>query len=272
MDPIAFSVGSVGVHWYGLMYLVAFGCAWGLARYRAFRSAGVWKGSDVDDLLTVGMIGVVAGGRLGYMLFYDPDAVLRDPLELIRLWNGGMSFHGGLLGVFVSLWWWGRRQGRRFLDIMDFVAPIVPQGLFFGRIGNFINNELWGAPTTLPWGMSLTAGGAARHPSQLYEAFFEGLVLFVILWWYSSAPRARGRVAGLFAFGYGLARFGVEFVRLPDAHIGYLAFGWLTMGQLLTVPLLAVGAWLLWRPISFGAAVPRSATPSGTGKRRNDGR
>lgn len=250
-DPIAVHIGSFGVRWYGLMYMLAFLCAWLLGRYRASRSGGRWKPEEVDDLLLMGMLGVVVGGRLGYMLFYDFAVVAQDPFELLRLWNGGMSFHGGLVGVLVALWWWGRRHGHAFLDIMDFGAPLVPTGLLFGRIGNFINGELWGAPTTLPWGMALTPGGVFRHPSQLYEAFFEGALLFMVLWGYSSRPHPRGRVAGLFALGYGIARFGVEFVRLPDAHIGYLAFGWLTMGQLLTLPLLFVGAWLFFRPGPF---------------------
>lgn len=249
INPIALSVGSFSLHWYGIMFVLAFLCAWGLARFRASRSGCVWNAADVDDMMLVGMIGVVAGGRIGYMLFYNFQWFVRDPLELVRLWNGGMSFHGGLLGVIIALWWWAWRQQRTFLSVMDFVAPLVPAGLFFGRIGNFINNELWGAPTTLPWGMAEMPGGVLRHPSQLYEAVFEGLVLFVLVWIYSVRPRPAGRVAGLFALGYGIARFGVEFVRLPDAHIGYLAFGWLTMGQVLTLPLLVAGAWLFWRAV-----------------------
>lgn len=270
IDPIALQIGPLALRWYGLMYMLAFLTAWILARYRASRSNGLWTAASVDDLLVVGMLGVVLGGRLGYMLFYNLDVVFSDPLEVFRMWNGGMSFHGGLIGVLLAAWWWGRKQGRAFLDVMDFCAPIVPQGLLFGRIANFINGELWGAPTTLPWGMALTPGGEMRHPSQLYEALLEGLLLFVILWVYSSRPRPQGRVAGVFALGYGLARFGVEFVRLPDAQLGYLAFGWLTMGQILTLPLLLVGVWLLLRPASVsafsGAPVPA------TGKRHKAGK
>lgn len=256
-DPAAFSAFGFSLKWYGLMYVFAFFTAWALARLRARQSCGSWTAEQIDDLITVGMIGVVVGGRVGYMLFYDFAGLRADPLEIFRIWNGGMSFHGGLCGVMTALWWWGKHHGRAFLDIMDFAAPLVPPGLFFGRIGNFINSELWGAPTTVPWGMALQPGGVLRHPSQLYEAFFEGLVLFVMLWWYSSKPRPVGRVAGLFAFGYGVARFGVEFVRSPDAHIGYLAFGWLTMGQVLSLPLVALGLWLLLR----NPAQPVSAPP-----------
>lgn len=252
-DPIAVSAFGLSVHWYGLMYLFAFLSAWGLARFRARKSGGLWTAEQVDDLLTAGMIGVIVGGRVGYMLFYDFAGLRADPLELFRLWNGGMSFHGGLCGVMLATWLWGKRRGRTFLKIMDFAAPLVPLGLFFGRVGNFINSELWGAPTTLPWGMALQPGGVVRHPSQLYEALFEGLVLFALLWWYSSKPRPTGRVAGVFALGYGVARFCVEFVRLPDVQLGYLAFGWLTMGQVLTLPLVAVGLWLLLRPIAPAA-------------------
>lgn len=252
IDPVALSFGPVQVHWYGLMYLFSFLAGWFLARRRAaqpiWRAVG-WNGLKVDDLLTWVMIGVVVGGRLGYVVFYDFNAFLSDPVEIFRLWNGGMSFHGGLLGVLVAIRWWGQRQGRSFFEVVDFVAPLVPPGLLFGRIGNFINGELWGGITNSPLGMiSPTGGLLPRHPSQLYEAALEGLVMFVILWIYSSKLRPTGRVSGLFAVLYSVFRFLVEFVRQPDAHIGYLAFGWLTMGQLLCLPLLAVGIWLLLRP------------------------
>lgn len=249
IDPVALSLGPLQVHWYGLMYLFSFVAGWGLARWRAARPlwrAQGWTPLKVDDLLTWIMLGVVAGGRIGYVLFYDFSAFAAHPAEIFKLWNGGMSFHGGLLGVLLVILWWSRRQGRRFMEVVDFIAPFVPPGLFFGRIGNFINGELWGGVTDSPLGMVFPTGGPLpRHPSQLYEAGLEGLLLFVILWWYSSKKHPVGRVSGLFAVLYGLFRFGVEFVRQPDAHIGYLAFGWLTMGQLLCVPLLAVGVWLL---------------------------
>ena len=247
INPVAISLGPLQVHWYGLMYLFGFLAGWYLGRVRALSLPG-WPPRLMDDFATWVMLGVVIGARLGYVLFYDFAVYLRDPLEMLRLWNGGMSFHGGLLGVLFAIWLFARRTGKDFLAVVDFTAPLVPPGLFFGRLGNFINAELWGAPTTLPWGMVFpNAGAVARHPSQLYEALLEGLLLFVILWVYSSKPRQIGRVSGLFAVFYGLCRFGVEFVREPDAHIGYLAFGWLTMGQVLCLPLLIVGSWLLLR-------------------------
>lgn len=259
IDPVALQLGPVQIQWYGLMYLFAFLVAWGLLRFRAVRrpwSGQGWKGEQVNDLLTWGMLGVILGGRLGYMLFYNAETLLSDPLEVIRIWNGGMSFHGGLVGVLLAVFFWSRRQGHTFLEVLDFVAPAVPPGLMFGRFGNFINSELWGRVTDMPWGMVFPfAGPYPRHPSQLYEAFLEGPLLFVILWIFSAGGgeqgRKRGRTAGLFALLYGLFRFAVEFVREPDAHLGFLAFGWLTMGQVLCLPLLVVGLWLLLRPSVF---------------------
>ena len=252
ISPVALSLGPVQVHWYGLMYLFAFLAGWGLARWRASRPAWIaagWNGQKVDDLLTWIMLGVVAGGRLGYVLFYDLPVYLDQPSEILKIWNGGMSFHGGLIGVLLMGWWWSRRK-KKFMDVVDFVAPLVPPGLFFGRIGNFINGELWGGVTDGPLGMVFPTGGPLpRHPSQLYEAGLEGLVMFVVLWVYSSRIRPTGRVSGLFAVLNGVFRFGVEFVRQPDPQLGYLAFGWLTMGQLLCVPLLIAGLWLLFRPV-----------------------
>lgn len=253
IDPIAFSIGSLHLRWYGLMYIFGFGLGWLLGRYRASRPGSGWQGTDVDDMLTCAMLGVILGGRLGYVLFYDLSSYLAEPMEILRIWNGGMSFHGGLLGVLAAFWYFSRRTGRSFLQIADFVAPLVPQALFFGRIGNFINGELWGKVTDLPWGVVFPhAGPSPRHPSQLYEAGLEGLLLFVILWHYSSRPRAVGRVSGLFACGYAIFRSLVEFVRLPDSQLGYLAFGWLTMGQLLCLPLLVIGLWLLLRKTGTG--------------------
>ena len=248
IDPVAFSIGAFQLRWYGLMYLAGFGIGWLLGRSRA-PSLGIgWTKSDVDDLLTCSMLGVIIGGRLGYVLFYDLPVYLADPGEILRIWNGGMSFHGGLLGVLAAFWYFARTRKKGFLEISDFVAPLVPQAVFFGRIGNFINGELWGKVSDLPWAMIFPTGGPyPRHPSQLYEALLEGVLLFIILWIYSAKKRPVGRISGLFAVGYSVVRFVVEFVRIPDAQLGYLAFGWLTMGQLLCLPLFAVGLWLLLR-------------------------
>ena len=250
IDPVAFSIGPLKVHWYGLMYLAGFSIGWWLGRRRTRQA---WRGMrpvDMDDLLFYAVLGIVVGGRLGYLVFYGYERLLEDPLYALRVWQGGMSFHGGLLGVIVALVWFTRSRGMSFFQGADFIAPLVPPGLFAGRIGNFINGNLWGAPTDLPWGVlfrSPTAGGVARHPTQLYEALLEGAVLFALLWLYSRAPRPLRSVSGLFLLGYGVMRFAVEFVREPDAHIGYLAFGWLTMGQVLTLPMIVAGAVLmLW--------------------------
>ncbi|MCF1182730.1 prolipoprotein diacylglyceryl transferase [Marichromatium gracile] len=260
IDPVALALGPLQIHWYGLMYLLGFAAAWGLGRWRATRPGSGWSGVMVDDLIFYGVIGVILGGRLGYMLFYGLDQVAADPLALLRVWEGGMSFHGGLIGVLIATALFARRQGLTFFQATDFLAPLVPLGLLAGRIGNFINGELWGHRTTLPWGVQLpceqfprqcldqpatTLLSPAVHASQLYEALLEGLVLFVLLWLFSSRPRPTMAVSGLFLVGYGVARFSVEFVRLPDAHLGYLAFGWLTMGQLLTLPMILAGALLL---------------------------
>ncbi len=272
IDPLALELPfwPHGIHWYGLMYALAFFTAWWLGRRRV--RAGRLPGVNEDafgDLLFYGMLGVILGGRVGYVLFYSFDAFLADPLMLFMVNEGGMSFHGGLLGVLVAAAWWTRRQRLHFFDTMDFVAPLVPAGLGFGRLGNYIGGELWGKPTGGDWGVvfppslpaeyaalpaeqlrALHASGAldafARHPSQLYQAALEGLVLGGVLWFYSRKPRPRYALSGLFALGYGLFRFAVEFVREPDAHLGYLAFGWLTMGQLLSLPLVALGLFLLW--------------------------
>jgi phosphatidylglycerol:prolipoprotein diacylglycerol transferase len=250
-DPVAVSLGPVSVRWYGLMYLIGFAAAWLLGRYRASRPGSGWTGLEVDDLVSFMVLGVVVGGRVGYMLFYDLPTLVANPLSLFMVWQGGMSFHGGFLGVLTVVWLWGKKTGKGFWGVADFTAPLAPFGIFAGRIGNFINGELWGKATDLPWGVLFPdprAGGIPRHPSQLYEALLEGAALFIIVWLYSAKKRQPGAVSGVFSLYYGLFRFVVEFVRLPDPQLGYLAFGWLTMGQVLSLPVIALGLWLILRP------------------------
>lgn len=242
-DRVAFSVGPVEVHWYGLMYVVGFIAGWWLARRRAAAPGSTWKPMDVDDLIFFAAMGVILGGRLGWILVYGFDTIRADPLNVIRVWQGGMSFHGGLIGVMIAVALFAKRRGRQVADVFDFTAPLPAIGLCAGRIGNFINGELWGKPTDLPWGVLVD--GRVLHPSQLYEAGLEGVVMFLLLWWFTSKPRWRLAPAGLFLALYGIFRFAVEFVRVPDADIGYLAFGWLTMGQLLSLPVLAAGLAML---------------------------
>jgi phosphatidylglycerol:prolipoprotein diacylglycerol transferase len=241
IDPIAFSIGPLAVRWYGLMYLVGFAAAWwlGVRRIRQDRSPITRK--QLDDLVFYAVLGVILGGRLGYVLFYKPAHYAANPLEIFAIWQGGMSFHGGLLGVIAAMWLYARRQGVDFLRLMDFLAPLCPLGIAAGRLGNFINGELYGRVTDLPWGMVFRhAGDAPRHPSQLYQFALEGLALFVLLWWFSVKPRPRGQVSGLFLIGYGVFRFLAEFAREPDAFLGTLALG-LTMGQWLCLPMIAAG-------------------------------
>lgn len=263
INPEAISFGPLIVHWYGIMYLVGFVGGWWLARLRAARADLGWSRQQVDDLLFYVVLGVILGGRIGYTLFYGMANLLEDPLSLFRIWEGGMSFHGGLLGVLIAMWLYARRLSRPFFQLTDFLAPLIPVGLGAGRLGNFINGELWGAPGNVPWAMRVsceqfislcrdklqlpfaTEFTPPLHPTQLYESLLEGLVLFILLWLFSSRPRPLMAVSGLFLVAYGLFRFGIEFLRMPDAHIGYLAFGWLTMGQLLTLPMLAGGSILL---------------------------
>ena len=249
-DPVAIALGPVQIHWYGLMYLLAFAAGWWLGRVRARDAWRGWSRDDVGDVLFWVALGVIAGGRLGYMLFYDLDRVLASPLSVFAVWHGGMSFHGGLIGVLIAMWWFARSRGRGFFDVADFIAPLVPLGIAAGRFGNFINGRLWGTPSDLPWAMVFhdpRAGDVARHPSQLYEALLEGVVLFAVLWWFTRRPRPAMAASGVFLVGYGVARTVVEFVRVPDTHIGYLAFGWVTMGLVLTLPMLAAGVVLAIR-------------------------
>jgi phosphatidylglycerol:prolipoprotein diacylglycerol transferase len=244
INPIALDLGFVQIYWYGLMYLAAFLAAYFLANYRAKQSAD-WNSKQIEDLIFYGAIGVIVGGRLGYMLFYNLPHFLSDPLSIIAIQGGGMSFHGGFLGVLLAMVLFNKKHNKTFFTTMDFVAPLVPLGLGFGRIGNFINGELWGKVTTSPLGMFIQEQGVSRYPSQLYEAFLEGLVLFVILWLYSKKTRPLMTVSALFLIFYGLFRFIIEFVRVPDVQLGYLAFDWLTMGQLLSLPMIILGIYLI---------------------------
>jgi phosphatidylglycerol:prolipoprotein diacylglycerol transferase len=245
IDPVAIALGPVKVHWYGLMYVVGFVAGWWLARRRAAAPGSTWKPADVDDLIFFAAIGVIAGGRLGWILFYGFDSVRADPFAILRIWQGGMSFHGGLAGVMIAIALFAGRRGRRIGDVFDFMAPLPAIGLGAGRIGNFINGELWGKPTDLPWGVLVD--GTVVHASQLYEAMLEGVALFAVIWWFTSRRRPRLAPSGLFLTLYAMFRIAVEFVRVPDADIGYLAFGWLTMGQVLSLPVLATGlAMLAW--------------------------
>jgi phosphatidylglycerol---prolipoprotein diacylglyceryl transferase len=247
IDPIAFQIGPLKVHWYGIMYLIGFGAAWWLGRQRARRPDSVWTEHQISDLIFYGAMGAVLGGRIGYVLFYDLTAYIAEPLRIFKVWEGGMSFHGGLIGVLAAMGLYSRHVNKRFFEVTDFLAPLVPIGLGAGRIGNFINGELWGKVSDLPWAMVFPNGGPLpRHPSQLYEAILEGLVLFTILWLFSRKPRPMMAVSGLFLLCYGLFRFVVEFVRVPDAQLGYLALNWVTMGQILSTPLIIGGAGLLW--------------------------
>jgi phosphatidylglycerol:prolipoprotein diacylglycerol transferase len=249
ISPIALKVGPISIHWYGIMYLIGFIAAWWLALYRAKQKQydNVWTSVRISDLIFYGAIGVVLGGRLGYMLFYDFSTFIHHPLSLLKIWQGGMSFHGGLLGVIVAIWIYSRRFKMPFFQVTDFIAPMVPIGLGAGRIGNFINGYLFGRVTNVPWAMVFPQGGPfPRHPSPLYEFFLEGVVLFIILWWYSSKKRPPMAVSALFLILYGFFRIFCEFFRQPDSQLGFVAFGWLTMGQLLSIPMVILGLILFY--------------------------
>jgi phosphatidylglycerol:prolipoprotein diacylglycerol transferase len=257
-DPIALQLGPLAIRWYGLMYVVAFVLVIVLGRVRARRNMLTgWRAHDVDDMLFYGVFGVILGGRLGYVLFYKPLSYLAHPLEIVAVWPGGMSFHGGMLGVLLALWLYARKRNKRWLDVTDFVAPLVPLGLAAGRLGNFINGELWGRPTNAEWGMIFPqVDNLARHPSQLYQFALEGLLLFAILWTFANRPRPMGAVSGLFLLGYGTMRFVAEYAREPDAFLGLLAGG-LSMGQWLSVPMIVAGiAMMAWAYARAGKAHP----------------
>lgn len=243
IDPVAIQLGPVAVHWYGLMYLIGFGLVWLLGRWRIRQGKTDLSTRDLEDLIFYCVLGVVIGGRLGYVLFYKPGDYLAHPLEIFYLWQGGMSFHGGLIGVAVVMLLFARKLGKSPFEIADFLAPMIPLGLAAGRLGNFINGELWGRPTTLPWGMVFpqAGDGLARHPSQLYEMGLEGFALFALVWWFARKPRPTGQVSAVFLMGYGVFRFLVEFTREPDNYLGLLAGG-LSMGQLLSLPMVLAGA------------------------------
>lgn len=249
-DPIALQLGPLAVHWYGLMYLVGFALVWVLGNYRIRQGQAPVDKKGLEDLIFYCVLGVIVGGRLGYVFFYQTSYYLQPAhwLEILYLWEGGMSFHGGLLGVLAVLCWFSYRQKLHFFSVSDFLAPLIPLGLAAGRLGNFINGELWGRPTDVPWGMVFPQAmdGLARHPSQIYQMLLEGFALFILLWWFSAKPRPRGQVSGLFLVGYGLFRFIVEFSREPDAFLGLL-WANLSMGQWLSIPMIALGVIIFYR-------------------------
>ena len=259
IDPVAFSLGPLSVRWYGLMYLFGFAFAMWLAGRRADAPNSGWTRNEVSDLLFYGFLGVILGGRIGYVLFYNFDLFLADPTYLFKIWTGGMSFHGGLIGVITAMIWFAHKTKRHFFTVADFVAPLIPFGLGVGRIGNFLNGELWGRITDVPWAIIFPeAGPEPRHPSQLYQFALEGVVLFIILnlFWRKNPPR--GAISGMFLLFYGLFRFLVEFVRQPDSQLG-LYFQEISMGQILSTPMIIIGALMIWvaykRPQLFGNAV-----------------
>ncbi|MFB2857508.1 prolipoprotein diacylglyceryl transferase [Aeromonas allosaccharophila] len=259
IDPVAFSLGPLSVRWYGLMYLFGFAFAMWLAGRRADAPNSGWTRNEVSDLLFYGFLGVILGGRVGYVLFYNFDLFLADPTYLFKIWTGGMSFHGGLIGVITAMIWFAHKTKRHFFTVADFVAPLIPFGLGVGRIGNFLNGELWGRITDVPWAIIFPeAGPEPRHPSQLYQFALEGVVLFIILnlFWRKNPPR--GAISGIFLLFYGLFRFLVEFVRQPDSQLG-LYFQEISMGQILSTPMIIAGALMIWvaykRPQLFGNAI-----------------
>jgi phosphatidylglycerol:prolipoprotein diacylglycerol transferase len=246
IDPVFVRIGPLAIHWYGLLYIISFSTAGILLKYRQKWTPNLAHLSIMDILVYVAF-GVVLGGRLGYILFYAPWDWWFDPIQMIAVWRGGMSFHGGLIGALLSLFWMSKRFKCAFSELADFIVPVVPLGLAFGRIGNFINGELWGRVTNVPWGMIFPGGGSLpRHPSQWYESCLEGWLLFAFLWWFSSSPRKPMKVSGSFLVLYGLIRFFLEFFREPDPQCGFILWGWLTQGQLLSLPMIIAGLILLF--------------------------
>ena len=271
IDPVAVALGPVKVHWYGLTYLAGLAFAWWLAVRRTRQPWSPVQREQVDDLIFYAALGVVLGGRFGYAIFYGGDKLLEDPSWLLRVWQGGMSFHGGFLGVLLAMYIFARRRGIRFGDVMDFVAPLTPVGLGLGRLGNFIGQELWGRASDAPWAMVFPADPLqlARHPSQLYQFALEGVLLFVIMLWYARRERPSWAVAGVFSLGYGCLRFFAEFFREPDAHLGFQALGWVTRGQVLSVPMIALGIFLLvWSHRRAAVAAPVSNKPPAGRKKK----
>ena len=264
IDPVAISLGPVSVHWYGLTYLAGLAFAWWLAVRRTAQAWSPLQRGQVDDLIFYAALGVVLGGRLGYSLFYGGDRLLEDPTWILRVWQGGMSFHGGFLGVVFAMYLFARKQHIAFGALLDFIAPLVPLGLALGRIGNFIGQELWGRAADVPWAMVFPRDPLqlARHPSQLYQFALEGMVLFLLVLWFSSRPRPTLAVSGVFSLGYGCLRFVVEFFREPDAHIGFQALGWMTRGQILCLPMIALGIYLIFIAYRGG----NSSQPHSKGK------
>jgi phosphatidylglycerol:prolipoprotein diacylglycerol transferase len=247
IDPVLLSLGPLKIQWYGMMYLLGFVLAFLLARHRSRRDDSPVTSAQVEDLIFYGALGIIIGGRCGYVFFYGFDQWLQNPLWLFKIWEGGMSFHGGLLGVMLAMWLYARKINSDFVSVMDFVAPLVPIGLGLGRLGNFINQELWGRASEASWAIVFPADplGFPRHPSQLYQFLLEGVVLFVILFWFSQKPRPRYAVSALFLLCYGLFRFVVEFVREPDNHLGFVMLDWMTRGQQLCIPMIIAGVVLL---------------------------